>query len=360
MRAYDVEHVLRLSILSPSEKRRMKAIVFRAPGDLVLDDLPLPSPGPGEIRVRPQSVGICGTDTHILRGEFPAARPVVLGHEIAGVVEALGAGVNTLREGDLVTIEPHVYCTSCRYCRQGQEHLCLEKRAFGVHLHGGLAEAVVVPSRTAYRLPPGFDARLGCLAEPAACCIHGMDRLSPRSGAPLLIIGAGPAGLILTRLARLAGAAPIVVSEPNPTRRAAALSFGADLALDPAAPAFREQINDITHGLGFDSVIEAAGSPATLELAIELAARAGRILVFGVSPMHATATVRPFDIFVRELTIIGSVINPYTHERAVNLLPRLGLHQLAITQFPIDNFNDAFAAQASGAAGVKVQIRPQD
>jgi len=337
----------------------MKAVIFRAPGELVLDDLPMPSPGPGEIRLRPQAVGICGTDTHILRGEFPAARPVVLGHEIAGVVEALGAGVKGLNEGDIVTIEPHAYCTSCRYCRAGQEHLCLEKRAFGVHLNGGLEEAVVVPARTAYRLPKGFDARLGCLAEPAACCIHGMDRLAPRSGAPLLVIGAGPAGLILTRLARLAGAAPLVVSEPDPARRAAALTFGADLALDPKDPTFREHAMDITNGHGFDSIVEAAGTPATLELAIDLAARGGRILVFGVAPMQATATIRPFDIFVRELTLIGSVINPYTHERAVNILPRLGLEQLSIAQFSIDRFEDAFAAQAAGTAGTKVQILPQ-
>jgi len=337
----------------------VKGIVFHGPGELKLDDLRMPEPGVGEVRIRPQAVGICGTDTHILRGEFPAAKQVVLGHEISGVVEALGSGVKGVREGDIVTVEPHAYCTTCRYCRQGQEHLCLEKRAFGVHLNGGLEEAVVVPARTVYKLPAGFDARLGCLAEPAACCIHGMDRLSPRSGSPLLVIGAGPAGLILTRLAQLAGAAPIVVSEPDPVRRAAALNFGADFALDPNEPTFREQLNDLTRGMGFDSIIEAAGRPATLEMAIDLAARGGKILVFGVAPMGATATIRPFDIFVRELTLIGSVINPYTHERAVSLLPRLGLEQMSISQYPMDRFEEAFAAQAAGTAGTKIQILPQ-
>jgi len=337
----------------------MKAVVFIAPGDVRLDDFPLPDPRAGEVRVRPQAVGICGTDTHILHGDFPSARPVVLGHEIAGIVEALGAGVTTVREGDLVTVEPHVYCTTCRYCQSGQEHLCLHKRAFGVHLNGGLEEAVVVPARTVYPLPAGIDARLGCLAEPVACCIHGMDRLAPRSGAPLLIIGAGPAGLILTRLARLAGAAPIAVSEPNPERRAVASTFGADYALDPAAADFRDQVRDLTRGDGFDSIIEAVGSPATLELAVDLAARGGKILVFGVAPMGAAASLRPYDIFVRELTLIGSVINPYTHQRAVNLLPRLGLDRLSIAQIPLERYREAFEAQATGALATKIQLLPQ-
>lgn len=337
----------------------MKGVVFHSPGELHLEDLPLPSPAAGEVRLRPQVVGICGTDTHILRGEFPATPGIVLGHEIAGVVEALGPGVQSVREGDVVTVEPHVYCTGCRYCRRGQEHLCLNKQAFGVHLNGGLAEALVVPARTVYKLPPGFDARLGSLVEPTACCVHGMDRLSPKSGQPLLVIGAGPAGLILTRLAALAGASPIVVSEPDAARRATALSFGADFALDPKSPTFREQLADITNGAGFDSIIEAAGTPATLEFAVEVAARGAKILVFGVAPMGAVARIPQFDIFVREITIIGSVINPYTHERAVHLLPRLGLDVMPITQFSIDDFQNAFAAQAGGAAGVKVQILPQ-
>lgn len=319
----------------------------------------MPDPGVGEVRLRPQAVGICGTDTHILRGEFPAARRIVLGHEISGVVEALGHGVKGVREGDLVTVEPHAYCTTCRYCRAGQEHLCLEKKAFGVHLNGGLEESVVVPARTVYRLPQGFDARLGCLAEPAACCIHGMDRLAPKSGSPLLVIGAGPAGLILTRLARLAGAAPVVVSEPDPVRRLAALAFGADVVVDPNAKEFREQLNDLTSGLGFDSIVEAVGAPSTLEMAVDLAARGGKILVFGVAPMGVAASIRPFDIFVRELTLIGSVINPYTHERAVALLPRLGLEQMSIAQFSLERFEEAFAAQASGTRGTKIQILPQ-
>lgn len=337
----------------------MRALRFHGPGDLRLEDLKAPAPRNGEVQVRPMAVGLCGTDTHILRGDLPAARPVVLGHEIAGVVEAVGRDVDGLEEGDSVTIEPHVYCRTCRYCRLGREHLCLEKRAFGIHLDGGLGELVTVPAFTAFRLPSDIGPEVGCLTEPVACCIHAMDRLRPDSGAPLLIIGAGPAGLILTRLARLAGAAPIVVVEPREDRRAAALDFGADHALDPGAEGWSGALDELGQGLGFDAVIEAVGSPATLELAVERAARGGRILVFGAAPMSAVAQVRPYEIFVRELTLIGTVINPYTHERAVRLLPRLGLQRLDVTAFPLEEFQAAFEAQASGAAGLKVAIQPQ-
>ena len=334
----------------------MKALQFHGPGDLRLEDLPIPEPGAGEVRIRPHAVGLCGSDTHMLRGEMPAARPVVFGHEIAGVVDALGRDVSGVREGDPVTIEPHVYCKSCRYCRLGREHLCLEKRAFGVHLNGGLEERLVVPAYTAFLLPAGLGPEIGCLAEPVACCIHGMDRLAPQSGAPLLIIGAGPAGLILTRLARLAGATPIVVSEPNPARRTAALDFGADHALDPGEDGWGEALDELSDGQGFDSVIEAVGSPTTLEAAVERAARGGRILVFGVAPMDAVARLRPYDVFARELTLIGTLINPYTHERAVRLLPRLGLERLTLATYPLESFREAFDAQGSGAAGLKVEI----
>ena len=111
--------------------------------------------------------------------------------------------------------------------------------------------------------------------------------------------------------------------------------------------------------MGFDSIVEAAGSPATLELAVELAARAGKILVFGVAPMNAVARLRPYDLFVRELTLIGTVINPYTHERAVNLLPRLGLEALSIAAFPLDRYKEAFEAQTAGAA-MKIELLPQE
>lgn len=337
----------------------MKAIRFHGREDLRLDEVAVPGPRPGELRLRPLAVGICGTDAHIFHGEFPANPPLILGHEIAGIVDAVGAGAKDFQEGDLVTVQPNTYCGACHYCRLGREHLCPNLRAYGVHMDGGFAEGMTVTSKAVYRLPPGLKPRVACMAEPLACCIHGMDLLAMRSGTTVLVIGAGLIGLMLTRLARLSGAGTVVSSEPNAQRRANALAFGADQALDPNEPNWREALDEISHGLGFDAVIDAVGSPATFEQAISLAARGGTVLVFGVAAIQATASIRPYDIYVRELTIVGSFVNPYTHERAVNLLPQMGLDKLRIEGFSLEEFRKAFAEQGGSTGAAKVVILPQ-
>lgn len=336
----------------------MRAARFHGPGDLRLEERPEPEPGEGQVRIRPRAVGLCGTDAHILRGEFSAARPVVLGHEIAGIVDAVGSGVVSVAEGDLVTVQPNLSCGSCHFCRLGREHLCLHRSAIGVDRDGALAEALVVPAPVAYRLPQGIDARIGCLAEPVACCIHGMDRLAPLPGLPLLVLGAGPAGLILLRLARLHGAAPIVAVEPNDARRAAARTFGADHVIDPGHDDWRQLALALSGGHGFDAVIEAVGAATVLETAIALAAPGGKVLVFGAAPAEALAQIRPHEFFARELTMIGTVINPRTQERAVEMLAALSLDAMTIATFPLEHVREAFDAQAAGAAA-KVEVLPQ-
>jgi L-iditol 2-dehydrogenase len=347
----------------PAARRRrrgetIRAARFHEPHDLRLEQIPSRAPGPGDVRVRPLAVGVCGTDVHILEGRFPAAAPVVLGHEIAGLVEAVGADVEGVSGGELVTIEPHLYCGACRYCRLGREHLCVRKRAFGVHLDGGLAEAVVVPVRNVYRLPPGLDPRIGCLAEPVSCCVHAIDRLAPVSGTSALVLGAGPIGWILTRLARLSGLTPLVVVEPRAQRRDAALAAGADAAFDPGDVAWQERVRELSGDEGFDCVVDAVGSAALVEAAITLAARGGTVLVVGVAPPDATVPIQPFDLYARELRIVASAINPYTQQRAVELLPRLGLDALELLELPLAQAREAIEAQRSGAAH-KVIVRTQ-
>jgi len=337
---------------------KMKGLRFHGCGDLRLEELPVPDPGPEEVRIRPLAVGVCGTDAHILHGEFPAPAPVVLGHEVSGLVEAVGAEVKGFHEGDFVTVQPNTFCGVCRFCRTGREHLCPELRGYGVHANGGFAEAEIVPAKIVYHLPATIEPRVGCLAEPLACCIHGMDKLGMRSGSTVLVLGAGMIGLMLTRLARLAGAGLIVSSEPDALRRQDALAFGADRAVDPQDPDWKTTMMDATGGLGFDAVIDAVGSSRTFEQGVALAARGGTVLVFGVAPMNATASVRPYDIFSREITVVGALINPFTHERAVRLLPQMGLEKLRIAAFPLAEFQRAFEAQAAGTA-TKVEILPQ-
>ncbi|MCP3785418.1 zinc-binding dehydrogenase [Micromonospora sp. A3M-1-15] len=216
--------------------------------------------------------------------------------------ERSGEQLDGLTVGDLVTVEPHDYCTRCTYCRLGQEHLCDSKRGYGVKLDGGMTERMVVPARIAYRLPDATPPWIGALTEPLACCLHGMDQLNPRSGLPILIFGAGPAGAMMVALAKARGLAPVVVLDPRADRREAALRMGADVALDPAS---LDEAAALTDGLGFPRVIDAVGSGRILESAITVSSRGGRILVFGVARPDDEARVRPNDIFARELTLVG-------------------------------------------------------
>lgn len=336
----------------------MRAVRFHAPNDVRVEDVLLPVPAPEEIRIRPIAVGICGSDSHIVAGDYPARAPVVLGHEIAGVVDAIGSEVRSVVEGDLVTVEPHRYCGFCRYCRTGREHLCLTKEAYGVHLDGGLAEALVIPARIAYHVPGGIGPEIACLTEPVACCIHALDRLAPMSGMSLAVFGAGPAGCILARLARLMGVGPIVVVEPRPARRERATVFGADAVIDPGAAGWADAARHESGSDGFDYLIDAVGSPAVLEEAVNLAARGARILAFGVAHPEATVALRPNEIYSKELSILGSVINPFTHHRAAELLPHLGLDQLQIQKYPLEAIEAALEAQIAGTAD-KVEVSPQ-
>ncbi|MBX6320833.1 MAG: alcohol dehydrogenase catalytic domain-containing protein [Rhodospirillaceae bacterium] len=329
----------------------MKVARFHAPGDLRVEDAPEPSVGPLDVAIRPLAVGVCGTDTHILHGDFPAVPGTVLGHEIAGEIVAVGDAVDYLRKGELVTVEPHVYCTRCHFCRIGAEHMCLDKKAFGVHLDGGLATRLVVPARCAYVVPADTPPEIVAMTEPLACCVHGMDRLDPRQGETMLIIGAGPAGLLLTRLAVLRGVGLLVVSDLDAGRRRAAAAFGAHHVIDPRDPATEQRLLDLTGGLGFETVVDAVGGTETFEFAIARAARRGRVLVFGVAPQAARATVRPYEIFAKELSILGTAINPYTHERAVRLLPRMELARMPTQKFRLEDVHDALAAQESGRDG---------
>ncbi|SCE69271.1 2-desacetyl-2-hydroxyethyl bacteriochlorophyllide A dehydrogenase [Micromonospora echinospora] len=333
------------------------AVRCHGPGDVRTERVPTRPPGPGEVAVAPLAVGVCGTDSHIVGGSFPAAYPVVLGHEVCGRVTEVGPDVDRLTPGDLVTVEPHDYCTTCVYCRLGQEHLCDHKRGYGVRLDGGMTGRMVLPARIAYRLPPDTPPWIGALTEPLACCVHGMDQLDPRSGLPVLIYGAGPAGAMMVALARSRGLAPIVVMDPRPDRRDLALRMGADAALDPGEPGSAEAARAHTDGLGFPYVVDAVGSARILESAVEMASRGGRILVFGVARPQDEARIRPNEIFARELTIVGAVINPYTHHRAVGLLPTLGLDRLRPAFYGVDEVTRALRAQGGGEAD-KVFIAP--
>jgi threonine dehydrogenase-like Zn-dependent dehydrogenase len=336
----------------------MRAARYQGDHLVTVDEIPVPVVGPSDVLIAPEYVGMCGTDAHIVDGEYASVPPITLGHEIGGRIVAVGPEVRALEVGDLVSVEPHYYCGVCVYCQSGRPNMCPGRRAPGVHLDGGMAEFLVVDETIAYTVPGTEDARHAALTEPLACAVHGMDRLAPKSGSSIVVFGVGPVGALLIMLALRAGLGPIVAVEGRPARRDLAQRVGADVVLDSAEDGLYDRVLEVSGGIGFLYAIDAVGSAAVMEIAIPALSRGGRLLIFGVAHPDARASISPNDIYARELTILGTALNPFTHRRAANLVHQLPLDELGVGDFPLERFDEALVAQREGTYD-KVFITPQ-
>lgn len=326
--------------------------------------LVLPEPGEGQVLVKVCACGVCGTDVHIYhggKGSADVTPPVILGHEFSGRIVKLGSGVTGLEEGQLITVDPNIYCGKCRPCRQGQKQMCHHMRAVGVNMDGGFADYCLVPYAQCVPVPEGTDPEVAALAEPLACCLHGIDRAGIRPGENVLVIGGGTIGQIMLQLARLAGAAKVVLSEPVAARRELAVRLGADGAIDPIHENLNERLSELLSKDGADVVIECVGSPRTSGQAIDAAAGCGRVLLFGVPDPEAVLQTKMHPIFQKELTIMGSFVNPDTHSRAVALLSsgQMKLKELITHRFPVSQLESAIQMQVS-AESIKVLVKPEE
>jgi 2-desacetyl-2-hydroxyethyl bacteriochlorophyllide A dehydrogenase len=330
----------------------------KRPGDLQIEQVPEPRPGPGEVLVSVASCGICGTDRSIFTGGYPVAFPIVLGHEFAGTVVAVGERVEQLGVGDRVAVDPNVTCDTCAFCRRGLVHLCARLSPLGVVRPGGFAEFAVVPERNAYRLPEQLSFERGALIEPLACCVRGIQLAGIEVGDTVAVLGAGPIGCMLLQLVRLEGAGRLIVSEPNPSRRELALRLGADVAVD-AGDAARAEVLEVTEGIGADVVIEASGRARTAAFALELVRRGGTVAWFGSCPESDRVEISPFWVNDNEITIRGSFNNPFTHAQALRLAAtgRVKLDELVTDSVPLSKLEAALDLANFPNAG-KIAVIP--
>lgn len=309
-------------------------------------EMTFPELGPHEVLVRSKACGICGTDIHIRRGEAGSAEvtpPVVLGHEFAGIVERIGSEVTELCVGDHVTIDPNRYCGHCRPCRMGRKQNCEHLFALGVNVNGGFAEYALCPDSQCFKLNKDVDFDVAAMAEPLACVIHGIDQAQITAGQSVLVIGGGTIGLLMVQMARLRGASPVILSEPVEMRRKIALELGADAAIDPLQENLTECIREISGQEGVDVVIECVGRPAAAKQAFEAAGAGATILFFSVPTVDATVPLPLFDVYKKELRIVGSMINSDTHQRAVNLITsgRLEIKRLITHTYDLDRLSES-------------------
>ena len=349
----------------------MRALRFHAARDLRIEDVAEPPvPDAGDVVIRVVTCGICGTDLHeyvagpIVTPVEPhpltgAQNPQILGHEFAGDVVAVGAGVTRVAEGDRVAVMPLAYCGTCAYCRRGLQHLCATMACVGLsHEWGGMAEFATVAEYQVVRLPDGVTHPQGALIEPTAVAAYGVERAGVGPGDRVLVTGAGPIGALAALCARAAGAATVYVSEPNPARRARAESLDVATVVDPTAVDLPAYLRERSDGLGVDVAIECSGHPNGFNDAIRSLRRRGTLAQTGL--FVGEATVEPMLWALNDLTIVGTWCYwVYDFDRIAAQIAAgdLPVERVVTRNVGLDDAPGAFEELASGTADeIKVLI----
>jgi len=348
----------RLRVANERGRKSVRAVRKEAPGaGAQLVERPVPEPGPGEVRVRVTAASVCGTDVSIWRWNAWAERrvrvPLTLGHECAGVVDALGSGVTGIEMGQRVALETHVTCGRCPACLAGDGHACARVSILGVDRDGVFADAVVVPAMNAWPLPAGVPDEVAPLLESFGNAVH-TAMAQPLTARTVLITGAGPTGLGAAAVARAAGAAAVVVVESSADRRALALRLGAHVAVDPSEVdvASLRRLADAPEG--FDVALEMSGSAQALRLGVGAVRSAGRVAVLGLTAGDAGLNW-PDDVVMRGIDIYGVTgrrlwqtwvdVTRFVARGLVDLRP------LVTHRFPVERVAEAIEAAAGGHAG---------
>ena len=291
----------------------MRAVVYDAPRRFRVREVPTPEPGPGEVRVRVIQTGVCGTDLHLHDGRFMAVYPMVPGHEVVGVVDALGDEVAVSRSsgvavGERVAVNPNASCGRCAYCREGRALLCDGLTGIGSSLPGGFAEYLVAPAVQVFPVA-GLDDDTAVFVEPTSCAAHAVDVIAPRHGSTALVIGAGPTGILLAQLLRAAGVASVTVAAPTAFKLELAAALGADrtFVMDRCdLPGDVRALTELSGGAGYDLTVDATGAAAVAEVLLPLTRNGGTAVFYGVTDEADRVSISPYDVFRRELTIKGS------------------------------------------------------
>ncbi|WP_406151258.1 zinc-dependent alcohol dehydrogenase family protein [Streptomyces sp. NBC_01012] len=329
----------------------MRAAIVEAPGKISVTTVPDPTPGPREVVVSVASCGLCGTDLHILQGEFAPSLPLVPGHEFAGEIVGIGRDVTELAVGDRVAVDPSLHCHECRYCRIGRGNLCERWAAIGVTVSGGAAEYAVAPVANCVRLPEHIDVKDAALIEPLSCAVRGYDVMSSTLGAEVLIYGSGTMGLMMLELAKRTGAASVDVLDINPDRLATASLLGCSRSAAGA--------EELERPAGWDIVIDATGNAGAIQDGLGRVAKGGTFLQFGVADYATTAVIEPYRIYNQEITITGSMAVLHSYERAAALFAA-GVLDPAVfisDRLPLDQYSQAIDRFKAGI-GRKIVVEP--
>jgi len=341
-------------VAASSRLAGVRAAVLHGPRDLRVEHAVRPDLEPGEVRLRVTRAGLCGTDYSIWSGDRPVRYPRIMGHELLGVVDAVGAEVTRVRPGDRVALEPNYSCGRCPLCREGNRNLCLGRVAIGIDADGGFAELVKAPERCCWPVPPGVADDDLLLTEPLAVVTRAVGRVTPHSGETAAVVGGGTLGLLALQVLRARGARVLVVSRS--TRRfALARELGAERTHALTDGPLAHVASEFSGREGVDLVVETAGTADAVSHALALVRPGGRVVLTGLP--HEPTPVVFFGVVRREITLLGSMIYQDEFTEAMRLVAEgaVRARPLITHRFPLEAIGAAFAAHRDPAS-IKVAL----
>jgi L-iditol 2-dehydrogenase len=345
----------------------VKAVILSGPNNFAPGEMEKPHIGDNDILLEMKKAAICGTDIRILEGtKTKGVRyPSVIGHEMCGLICEVGKNVNEFKVGDKVAIANVIPCNSCHSCLTGRENACMNRKAIGYEFDGGFAEYVLIPeiaieSGNVVKLPEYVSFEEGALIEPLSCCIRGLKNAGTGFNDTVLIVGAGPIGLMHLQLSKIVGSKQVIVSEPIESRRVKAEKLGADIVVDPTKENLEEIINRETNGLGVDIIIMAIGVPAIINSTLKLCKKGGTVNLFAGFAGKGESTIEVNTIHYNEINVNGSTAykrEDYLQAADMVISGKINLKEIITHTYKLEEFQDAYEVCKSGE-GLKVMIEP--
>ena len=343
----------------------MKAMLLSEYKKLDVVDFETPAPGPGEVLVRVRACGVCGSDVHGYDGSSGRRRPpIVMGHEAAGTVEALGEGASAFAEGDRVTFDSMIWCGECHFCRRGETNLCDNRMVMGVSCgdyrrHGAFAEFVTVPERICYRLPDELPFERAALVEAVSVAVHAAARTPVELGDTAVVVGSGMIGLLTVQAARLAGASRVIAVDLDAGKLKVARSLGATDTVDAGQGDAAEAVREMTGGRGADVAFEVVGAAPTVAAAVGSVRKGGSVTLVGNLAPKVELPLQ--EVVTRELTLLGTCGSSGEYPACIDLMSRglIDVAPLITAVAPLEQGPEWFARLYGGEKGaMKVVLDP--
>ena len=338
----------------------MKAVIYEAAKNFATKEIPTPEPKAGEVLIKIELAGVCGTDLHIHQGDFLAEFPLIPGHEMVGIISSLGAGVTQFKVGERVTVNPVVSCGDCEFCREGKPILCHNRKGLGTNWPGSFAEYMIATQDLVFKVG-NLAPETAIFAEPAACAMHGAQMLGIKPGSSALIFGAGPTGQLLAQLMATSGAASVTVAGSTQFKLDLAKKLGANKTYLMDRKNVAKTKEDLLKASpsGYDIVVEATGSMEVAEICVPLTRSGGTFMVYGVGEPDDTFKINAFDVFHREIRIQGSFaeIDTFPATLAAFESSRLKTDGLITHRFSIDDYGKALEALRSDKSAHKIVLK---